>query len=887
MRKLIFLILVAIIVNGFSQSPPKINAFEYYIDTDPGYGKATSVPILASVNESVNFSVNLASVSDGIHMLYLRMKDANFHWSETYCRQIFKMSAVAQLSNITKAEYFIDIDPGYGLAKPLSFSPGTMQSINFAADLSAVTTGIHIIYIRTKDANNHWSQTFSRQFFKVNIPVALSNITKAEYFIDADPGYGKAINISLSPASSQSLDFAADLTSFSKGIHIIYIRTKDANNLWGVTFSRQFYKEDILFPPSKITKAEYFIDTDPGYGKGIPLTVTQGSTQTINFLADLTSVSNGIHIIYICTKDEKNRWGVTFNRQFIKANIDLTPLSKVNLIEYFVDTDPGFGKATQYPIPSGEDSIVLVKEFIATLPVVSETNHTFYIRARDKNGKWSLTYDKIYCQGPSAQFTVDPVCIGETSMLKFNTVNINTNTSFFWDVNNDGSVESNIKGSLNWKYLNAGTYFAKLVVINNQICPNKYKDSAIVKVIVNPVPSLSISPQGNISICPGDFSLLTANSNQLSTNYQWYKNDNPVTGAYNSTFSASAEGNYYVVITNGSSCTATSNITSISFKPQPDAIITPSGVTDLCPGGSVLLNANTGPVLTYQWKLNGNSLNGQTGSQLLAPVSPLPAPYSQLFNVVVTNSDGCSRLSGNLNVNIHAFPIVNLGKDSIITTKHSITLYPGNGYSSYLWSNNATSGNITLQGSVVGLGKFNYSVTVTDLWGCSGSDSINVTVVPPSPTISGFVRYEDNSLRYLDSTKVYLSDTLNALIDSVSTNALGKYIFSKVKNGKYFLSAKTSKKWGGGNPLDALLINRNFIQVYVLPTPLKIMAADVNLDRKINPTDALLVNKRYVKIISSFKAGNWVFESPVIIVDDDDVILNIHGICFGDINGTF
>ena len=122
---------------------------------------------------------------------------------------------------------------------------------------------------------------------------------------------------------------------------------------------------------------------------------------------------------------------------------------------------------------------------------------------------------------------------------------------------------------------------------------------------------------------------------------------------------------------------------------------------------------------------------------------------------------------------------MNLGKDSTITTKHSITLYAGNGYSAYLWSNNSTAGNITLQGSVLGLGTYTYSVTVTDVWGCSGSGSVNISVVPPSPSISGILQYEDNTLRPLDSTKVYLSDTLKTILDSSSTNSLGKYIFTK------------------------------------------------------------------------------------------------------------
>jgi hypothetical protein len=66
------------------------------------------------------------------------------------------------------------------------------------------------------------------------------------------------------------------------------------------------------------------------------------------------------------------------------------------------------------------------------------------------------------------------------------------------------------------------------------------------------------------------------------------------------------------------------------------------------------------------------------------------------------------------------------------------------------------------------------------------------------------------------------------------------------------------------------------------------LCADVNIDKKINPVDALLVNRRFVKAISSFKAGDWIFQTfEVIIADENDVFQNIKGICFGDVNGSF
>lgn len=48
------------------------------------------------------------------------------------------------------------------------------------------------------------------------------------------------------------------------------------------------------------------------------------------------------------------------------------------------------------------------------------------------------------------------------------------------------------------------------------------------------------------------------------------------------------------------------------------ATITPVGTASVCQGGSVLLQANTGTGLTYQWYRNGSAVTGATSSSLLA-----------------------------------------------------------------------------------------------------------------------------------------------------------------------------------------------------------------------------------------------------------------------------
>ncbi len=70
--------------------------------------------------------------------------------------------------------------------------------------------------------------------------------------------------------------------------------------------------------------------------------------------------------------------------------------------------------------------------------------------------------------------------------------------------------------------------------------------------------------------------------------------------------------------------------------------------------------------------------------------------------------------------NPHNIPTVNLGNDTLLCNGCSKTLTAPNGYANYLWSNGATTASITV--NTPG----NYSVTVTDAWGCTAVDDINL-----------------------------------------------------------------------------------------------------------------------------------------------------------------
>lgn len=384
-----------------------ITQAEYFFDTDPGFGNAAAITIATpSVNiSSLAFNANVASLTNGVHGLYIRTKNATGGWSTTNRMMIAKVQAPGNnpsaLSNIIKAEYFYDTDPGFGNGANIAISSATnINALVFNADVSTLPVGIHTLYVRTKDASG-WSMINRVVFAKAqNVsgnPNTISNIVKAEYFYDTDPGVGSGTDIPLAAATNiSSLVFNADVTAVAPGVHTLYVRTKDAQGKWSITSKLYFSKfQPVSGNPnmfSNITKAEYFFNTDPGAGNGVNIPIT-AATDINGFVvnADVSALYTGLHTLYLRTRDAQGKWSITQRMQFSRIQ-GLSPnphsLSRINKAEYFYDNDPGFGNGINIPI--GPSYNVNALTFNTDVTALSNGMHALYVRTRDSLGQWSL-----------------------------------------------------------------------------------------------------------------------------------------------------------------------------------------------------------------------------------------------------------------------------------------------------------------------------------------------------------------------------------------------------------------------------------------------------------------------------------------------------------------
>lgn len=166
-----------------------------------------------------------------------------------------------------------------------------------------------------------------------------------------------------------------------------------------------------------------------------------------------------------------------------------------------------------------------------------------------------------------------------------------------------------------------------------------------------PIAAITLA-SGTYSICAGTTTTLNATTGAGYT-YQWLFGGVPITGAVNSTFATSNPGDFSVIVTNATGCSATSNVISISINPVPTAGVVLSGPITFCIGGSVSLTADYSSDYTYQWYNAAGAISGATTQSYTATTT-------DGYYVIVTNGFGCSTTSVTTNVVANPLPDVTI-----------------------------------------------------------------------------------------------------------------------------------------------------------------------------------------------------------------------------------
>jgi len=226
-----------------------------------------------------------------------------------------------------------------------------------------------------------------------------------------------------------------------------------------------------------------------------------------------------------------------------------------------------------------------------------------------------------------------------------------------------------------------------------------------------PVPTVTTTQP----TCSADGSSTINNYNAAFT--YTFNPTGPTAGAGGAISGMTPGTSYTVVASDAGGCSSTPSSSFSNGAQFPPATATINGSLSYCTGGNTTLTASGG--VSYAWS------NGPT----TAAVTVTQGSYT----VTVTDGNGCTA-SANATVTETTSLTVNI-TGALTYCPGGSTTITANGGTSFSWSNGSTTDSITITAGT-------YSVTASDVTGCTGTASATVTeFTSPVISITGNLNY--------------------------------------------------------------------------------------------------------------------------------------------------
>jgi len=298
-----------------------------------------------------------------------------------------------------------------------------------------------------------------------------------------------------------------------------------------------------------------------------------------------------------------------------------------------------------------------------------------------------------------------------------------------------------------------------------------------VTVTVNTPQTLSVSPSGNQSICPGGSVVLTAANG--FTGYSWTTPSGTQAGQ---SVTASTVGSYTVSANDANNCLSTAAAINVTLGSSQSITVTPSGPLNFCPGGSVTLTAAAG-YTTYTWS------NSQIGQSITVTES---GTYS-----VIGSGAGCGGQSSDIIVTVNNPAPLSVTADGplVLCQGADVVLTAEAGFSNYMWSDNSSGQSLTVSSAG------NFVVSAEDVNGCQVQSTVQTVSLDAPFTIdvnpSGTIGLCEGDNVVLTAETGYTN-----YVWSNSTNGTTLNVTS---GGAYSVSAQNANGCSGTS--DAIFIN--------------------------------------------------------------------------------
>jgi trimeric autotransporter adhesin len=391
---------------------------------------------------------------------------------------------------------------------------------------------------------------------------------------------------------------------------------------------------------------------------------------------------------------------------------------------------------------------------------------TYTVTGTDLNGCTNTASASIVVNPlPTISYTASPndtICTGDSITLS-GTGGI----SYVWT----GSISDGVA------FVPAGSGSYTVTGTDGFGCQN----TATAQVVVNTLPSVSFTVSPNDTVCSGSTVTLSGTG---ATSYSW-------SGGISDgvAFIASGTQTYTVTGTTAGCSSQDSATITVNNGPVVGYSVTPNDT--VCPGDAITLSGSG--AVSYVW--SGGVTNG---------AAFIPAA-SQTYTVTGTGSNGCTS-TASAPIVVGTTPSVDLGPD-VIQPNPPATLDAGAGFTSYLWSTTEVTQiiNVNTNGQ--------YIVTVTNIFGCSDSDTIQVNFTSgvmnpdgssttislyPNPTSNGVFNVNISNLETSNLTMEILdmngSVVYNRYVGSVNGSIIEPFSLTDLRMGTYVIRVHANGK---------------------------------------------------------------------------------------------
>lgn len=615
-----------------------VSQAELFFDNDPGQGNGT--PLIAfdgNFNDAIeSISGSISSLpSSGLHVLHIRVKDPQNNWGPSF-KTIVNITSPLALRQIrvNAAELFFDTDPGQGNGVALLAFDGNFNDAleTISGSISVLpSSGLHLLNVRVQDANGNWGPVF-KTIVNVTNPLSLRQIkiTEGEFFFDIDPGQGQGFPLLAFDGNfNDAIESMNANFSFlpDTGLHVLNVRSKDANGNWSPTFKTVLRVLPCVNQPTVTITPNTTQLICPG--DTVSFTAQAGFTSYTWFRGG-TVVGNGQNYVadtvgfYRVYAVDANGCGVfsdftQVNMNFYNANITASGPTTFCQGGSVVLT-AGSGN-TSYQWNTGA----------TTQSITVASSGTYIVNVYNGTCMGTDTIEVTVNPNPSTPIITTS---GSTSICPGDSVSLTCSTSanaYAWSTN---EYTQSITVS------NSGNY--TVTITDNNNC----QSSSSINVTVYPNPISSIN--SSITICEGDTAQMSVSG---GVSYAW----TPAVGLSNPSIANPfvypiISTQYTVNVVGLGGCTDSATV-NVLVNPKP-TVAASANNTVLCEGNSLNLFALPNGASSYAW----SGPAGFTSVNQNPTISSLTTANTGIYSVTAYNSAGCFD-TDTLNITVNPGPI--------------------------------------------------------------------------------------------------------------------------------------------------------------------------------------------------------------------------------------